>query len=313
MSVRRYRPEDRAAVRRVCIETGLKGHLNSLFHDPELFADLWLDCYLLGEPESCWVAEVDGEVVGYLVSSQRPGFLRRSIRHFGKPLLKLTWRLLAGRYRHHPPSTRFAKWLLTRAWREAPRAPRDCPSFHFNVSSSARGGQTLGDDLIAAFCNDARAKGFADFYIQVFASRRDRPLPFYIRVGFEIFDVRPTSVLPYPAVLATLVRPVPPEHAWSRHKAAPPLPVFLHGVAAHWENQAWPPENQNASGHGIHVYAPASYQATAATLARVVAHVRRGVTAGTTPGGLTFEVADSENPPDAILRRADLVWLPDDL
>jgi len=313
VSVRRYRPEDRDSVRRVCIETGLKGHLTSLFEDTELFADLWLDPYLRGEPEACWVAEVDGEVVGYLVGSQRPGFKRRSVRHLAGPLAKLAWRLLRGRYRHHPPSERFARWMLTRSWREAPRSPTGWPSFHFNVSESARGARALGDELIAAFCDDARASGHSHFFIQVFASQRDRPLPFYVRVGFEIFDVRPTTVLPYPAVLATLVRPVPAEHAWSRHKALPPLPVYLHGSTEAWADQAWPADQQVGRETGIHIWAPASYPASAAMVARVVQQVRRGVLAGTTPGGLTFEVSDTANPPDAVLRRADLIWLPDDL
>ncbi|MBX3097398.1 MAG: hypothetical protein KF812_11095 [Fimbriimonadaceae bacterium] len=296
MSIRPFEQKDRQAVRQICIETGLKGNLHEIFEDSEIFADLWLDPYLRGEPESCLVALAENQVVGYLVANQKSGFKFKALKFLIPTVVKVAWRAVSGVYKNES-SCRFAKWLITNSWREAPRTPRDTPSFHFNVSEVARGAKALGDELIAAFCDEARNRGHTNFYIQVFSSSKDRPLPFYLRVGFEIFDVRETSVFPYPAVLATLVRKVPTEHRWQSHKVKPPLPVHVYGTDLDpWAHQAWP-----ADGIGLHppedkhigVWAPASFVPGPQSLAKVVQAVRNGLLSATTSDGLSFAILES--------------------
>jgi ribosomal protein S18 acetylase RimI-like enzyme len=65
--IRKYRPEDREAVREISWNTADKGRTIDLyFHDHEAVADV-LTCYYTDqEPQSLWVAECDGVVVGYL-------------------------------------------------------------------------------------------------------------------------------------------------------------------------------------------------------------------------------------------------------
>lgn len=69
--VRAYRPEDRAAVRAICFETGLMGDsVADQFSDREAFADLFTGYYTDHEPGSCFVVESEqGKVVGYLVGT----------------------------------------------------------------------------------------------------------------------------------------------------------------------------------------------------------------------------------------------------
>lgn len=67
--VRDYRPEDRAAVRRISFETGLNGDpIASQYDDEESFADATTAYYTDVEPENAVVAELDGRVIGYMVS-----------------------------------------------------------------------------------------------------------------------------------------------------------------------------------------------------------------------------------------------------
>lgn len=67
--VREYRPEDRDAVRRICFETGLMGDsIVEQYSDLESFADMLTSYYTDAEPEGALVAEVDGKVVGYMLS-----------------------------------------------------------------------------------------------------------------------------------------------------------------------------------------------------------------------------------------------------
>ena len=65
--VRVYQRGDSHAVRRICCETALYGQpIDSVFGDREFVADALVWYYTEFEPESLFVAQVDGRVVGYL-------------------------------------------------------------------------------------------------------------------------------------------------------------------------------------------------------------------------------------------------------
>lgn len=213
--IRPYQPGDEPAVRRICIETGLKGQLDQLFGDAEAFADLWLNPYLRERTPVAWVAERDGEVVGYLVGHLGGPHPLATLRKLMPNLLRITLRAIKGDYAHHPPSLRFVKWLWLRSWREAPRMPRHLPTFHFNLKSEARDGR-LGDELMATFFAAARDRGHQEFSIQVFVRPGKRDLKFYDRLQCRLLDVKETTVLNEPACFASLVRPIPEQLDWQR-------------------------------------------------------------------------------------------------
>jgi GNAT superfamily N-acetyltransferase len=65
--IRKYRAEDREAVREISWNTADKGRTVDLyFHDHETVADVLTRYYTDWEPQSLWVADCDGAVVGYL-------------------------------------------------------------------------------------------------------------------------------------------------------------------------------------------------------------------------------------------------------
>src|SRR5512135_4682 len=65
--IRKYRPEDREAVREISWNTADQGRTVDLyFHDHEAVADVLTRYYTDWEPDALWVAECDGRVVGYL-------------------------------------------------------------------------------------------------------------------------------------------------------------------------------------------------------------------------------------------------------
>ena len=67
LAIRAYRPGDREAIRRIAFETGYMGEpIAWLWRDPESFADLITRYYTDREPESIFVAERHGNVLGYL-------------------------------------------------------------------------------------------------------------------------------------------------------------------------------------------------------------------------------------------------------
>jgi acyl carrier protein len=110
LTVRGYREADRAALRRICIEASSLGALGSLA--PVFFLDQYCD----DDPSSCFVAEFDGEVVGYWVGTRdvvrlRRGVLAHTMRRLGEIL---------GTYRRAWPALSWAehKWFWRQVLRE---------------------------------------------------------------------------------------------------------------------------------------------------------------------------------------------------
>ena len=68
--VRKYEPKDRDKVRWICCETGFMGDpVEIYFQGRELFADMWTKYWTDYEPESAFVAEVNHQVVGYVMGA----------------------------------------------------------------------------------------------------------------------------------------------------------------------------------------------------------------------------------------------------
>jgi ribosomal protein S18 acetylase RimI-like enzyme len=66
--IRQYQPTDRPAVREICCRTGYIGEpADWYWRNSESFADIWTSYYTDREPESVFVAERSGRVVGYLL------------------------------------------------------------------------------------------------------------------------------------------------------------------------------------------------------------------------------------------------------
>lgn len=68
LHIRPYEPRDRARVRHICFVTGYIGEpVEWQWRDAESFSTIFTGYYTDAEPESALVAEIDGEVRGYLL------------------------------------------------------------------------------------------------------------------------------------------------------------------------------------------------------------------------------------------------------
>jgi len=75
--IRKYRKEDRQCVRDIAWETAFMGKPASIFFsDREIFSDFLTLYFTDYEPESCFVAEANGNVVGYLIGAKNEFRLR---------------------------------------------------------------------------------------------------------------------------------------------------------------------------------------------------------------------------------------------
>lgn len=184
-TIRSFRPSDRAAVRRLCCQTGFLGEpIDPVYEDHELFADFLTTYYTDHEPQSSFVLEVDGELMGYLLGSRKP--LVNQLYSFQQNIV-LFIRALLRCPRYNEPSRRFIRWVVMNGWREVPAAPRRTPHFHINLLPEARKISTTRA-LMSAYlsylyrCGEKRVYG----QIVTFESRRGEKM--FERYGFRVMN-----------------------------------------------------------------------------------------------------------------------------
>lgn len=183
--IRSYRASDRAAVRRLCCQTGFLGEpIDPIYQDHELFADFLTTYYTDHEPESSFVLELNGELCGYLLGSRRP-FLNQ-LYSFQQNLV-LGFRALLRYRRYNEQSRLFVRWVLSHGWREVPAAPRRTPHFHINLLPEARKMSTTRS-LMSAYLSYLYRCGERHVYGQIvtFSSRRGEKM--FERYGFRVMN-----------------------------------------------------------------------------------------------------------------------------
>jgi hypothetical protein len=169
--IRPYGPDDRQAIRDICCRTAFRNlGARALLDDAELFADYWTGYYTDFEPESALVAERSGRVIGYLTGCLDT---KRQIRVMATRvvppvLVKLATRAARGRYRDQPRAHALLRWLLLRAWREAPHVDLDRFPAHYHINL-VRDGYRRGlyTRLALTFVDRLEAHGVARMHGQV--------------------------------------------------------------------------------------------------------------------------------------------------
>lgn len=198
-TVRNYRPEDREAVRRICFETGMMGDsIDAQYRDVESFADMLTSYYTDAEPESAYVAELDGKVVGYMLScfdtrrTWKPGNI--ALRH------------LFTRATFFRPGTAWFYWRgvldMVLDFFLAPRRPaidlKQFPSHtHNNLLPSGRGGG-VGREFFFRVFDRLKTMGSRGLHGEVW-SRNVNMIQFLQALGYRcVGEPYPNPGLRYP-------------------------------------------------------------------------------------------------------------------
>jgi ribosomal protein S18 acetylase RimI-like enzyme len=186
ITIRRIAPKDRQAVRHICCATADRGQpLASFYSDCEFVADLMTRYYTDVAPAFSWVAESDGQVIGYLLAAPDSEAARRTVAWRIGPRAVLralargalwraeTWRMLA--------ATR-----QNRRGFEARRRIRleEYPAeLHVNIMDGFRG-RHVGVRLMRACLSQLASAGVAGVHANV---RSDNPggRAFFERMGFR--------------------------------------------------------------------------------------------------------------------------------
>jgi len=193
--IRPYEQRDRDAVRTICFETGYLGDpVAPSFGDFACWADMLTAYYTEREPESSFVVDVDGKVVGYLLGTldarKVPAAEMIAIRHGLLRLLPL-----------RPGTSGFYWRSLYDTVRDAISAPApqmhpDLALYpghaHFSVLPEARS-LPVAPGLFRTFFKYARERGCPGLHGEVFIEN-ERALALNKALGYEI------AGSPWPAV-----------------------------------------------------------------------------------------------------------------
>ncbi len=192
--VRKYRPEDRALVRKICYEAGLMGDsIDPYFGCLELFADYWMNYYTDQEPESAFVAELDGRVIGYLVgckdtAKQQQAHentimpqIRRRLFTFG---YSVGWRLLGF-------SARYLRSMLRKEFVDEPIG--NYPAhLHMNLIEGCRSGG-VGSRLLSVYLDYLRGNNVTGLHLGT-TTHNKLAVPFYKKWGFRLVARHPLTM-----------------------------------------------------------------------------------------------------------------------
>ncbi len=190
--IRPYSPTDRDSIRFICCETGFSGEpVDPLFCDRHAFADFFTKYYTDWEPESSFVGEVDGKVVGYLNGCLRyryHGFAEKCI--IASLVPKVCWRIVSGDYNQQSRS--FLRWCILHGNKETPAFPKQSAHFHFNILPEYRN-SGIGLRLFNRFVEHLNEHKTKRVYAQLQTSDNKRTLRLFNRFGFVVTERREIS------------------------------------------------------------------------------------------------------------------------
>jgi L-amino acid N-acyltransferase YncA len=183
--VRKYCASDRDSVRALCCETGFLGSaIDPVFEDRGLFADFLTDYYLQHEPDSAFVLTKGDSLQGYILGSRHP------LRHQFHSLFQnfvYGGTIIRRYFGYRPESRQYIHWLISKAWREVPAAPRTIGHFHINLLPAAKSIQVTRQ-LIETYLSHLYDHGVKQVHAQMVTFDGRRGFKLFERYGFKVLN-----------------------------------------------------------------------------------------------------------------------------
>jgi hypothetical protein len=140
--------------------------------------------YLQHEPDSTFVVIVNNEIRGYLLGSRRP--YRHQICSFLENIV-LAAKMLVRYPSYNRESREFVHWLVSKAWREVPAAPRRIGHFHVNLLPDAKS-ILLCRCLLETYLRYLYENGVRRTYGQMVTFDGRRGFKLFERYGFKVLN-----------------------------------------------------------------------------------------------------------------------------
>jgi len=182
--IRKFETKDRAAVRQIAHDTALMGESAALFFQgQEVISDAFSLYFTDYEPGSCFVAEVNGQVVGYLIGARKKICAEAVFN--GQIALPLFLKALKDGIFLNIKNIIFIlsclRDLLINGIKTPDFSSKYPATFHLNIQNGFRG-RDLGSGLIAAYLTYLRAEKIAGVHL---ATMSDQAAKFFSACGFS--------------------------------------------------------------------------------------------------------------------------------
>jgi ribosomal protein S18 acetylase RimI-like enzyme len=187
--IRKYMPIDRDRVRYVCSQTGFLGEpQEALFIGRDPFADLWSSYWTDYEPESAFVATVDGQVEAYLLGCLNTD---RQERIWNKEIIpKVIRQIILPSWWKHSINRKFITAVTKSSIKGEMKAPmkdikKEYPAhLHTNIADPELRGMGIGGALMKAYFDYLKENNIKGVHLGTTNHNR-LAVPFYKHVGFE--------------------------------------------------------------------------------------------------------------------------------
>ncbi len=182
--IRTFKTSDRATVRRISCETSFLEHSrHSIIDDDEILADILTRYFTDYEPESCFVAEINGEIHGYIIGAVNEEKMLRIFYRKVFPLifLKAIFRGFFFKWKHWRLFFSYLNGFRKQEFGHHINLNPLFPSvLHINIDPPFRG-KSIGKDLIQCFLNYLKQQGTSGVHLVTMSFKAK---DFFIRNGF---------------------------------------------------------------------------------------------------------------------------------
>jgi hypothetical protein len=193
MRIRKYKESDRDKVREICCDTGLLGDpIDPFMPDRKLWADGNSKYYTDREPESLFILEDKGTVIGYLFGCKDT---RKEMAYRARlaPLLLLRVLLNILRRRHISEIARMIKWIYAKYKIEMPSAPISYAHLHINLVHPKRS-KGMGTQLMKEYFKYLRKHDVKGVFAQVFKYGKQRSYKFFKSFSMEAYEEKANTL-----------------------------------------------------------------------------------------------------------------------
>jgi len=182
--IRKFESQDRSAVRQIVYDTALMGESAGLFFQgQEVISDAFSLYFTDYEPGSCFVAEINGQIVGYLIGAKNK--IAAETIFNGQLALPLFLKALKSGIFLKLGNLSFLFSCLIDLFKNGIKTPdfnQTYPAtFHLNIKDDYRG-QKLGTELINHFLDYLKSKKITGVHL---ATMSDRAAKFFLSEGFQ--------------------------------------------------------------------------------------------------------------------------------
>lgn len=191
--IRKYELKDRESVKKIAGDTAFFGEpVEVLIDDRGLFFDAFYAFFFDHETDTCWVAEKDGKVVGFLAGSVDAHRQQEWSSFHIYPGIALG--IIRGKYTIRWKTIQYVADLVGQAIRgELPSTDteRFPAHLHINVTSDFRG-LGMGRQLLEAYHSQLRSLGVKGVHLHT-TDQNVSACKLYEKVGYQIQDAHKTE------------------------------------------------------------------------------------------------------------------------